>query len=85
LAGVTAPLNIHCLQHVPFEGPADIGDWIRARGHRLTTTHLYRGETPPPLESVDWIIVMGGPISNSIQKTCHEWPCQNSDMTEVDP
>ena len=25
ISGMAAPLNIHCLQHVPFEGPASIG------------------------------------------------------------
>ncbi len=60
---MATPLNILCLQHIPFEGPAGIGDWIHARGHQLTTTHLYRGEVPPPLESVDWIVVMGGPMN----------------------
>ena len=60
---MTSLLNIHSLQHVPFEGPARIGDWISARGHRLTTTHLYRREVLPSLESLDWIVVMGGPMA----------------------
>ena len=65
-------LKIHCLQHIPFEGPASIGDWIGARGHQLTTTHLYHGEAPPPLEAVDWIIVMGGPM-NVYEYRLHPW------------
>ena len=65
-------LRIHCLQHVPFEGPTSIGDWIGARGHRLTTTHLYRGEVLPPLEAVDWILVMGGPM-NIYEDRLHPW------------
>ena len=60
---MTGPLNIHCLQHVPFESPARIGDWVSARGHKLTTTHLYRGEVLPPLKSMDWLVVMGGPMN----------------------
>ena len=69
---MAAPLNIHCLQHVPFEGPAGIGDWIHTRGHQLTTTHLYRGEVLPALESVDWIIVTGGPM-NVYEHRFHPW------------
>jgi GMP synthase-like glutamine amidotransferase len=69
---MTALLNIHCLQHVPFEGPAGIGDWISGHGHRLTTTHLYRGEVLPSLESVDWIVVMGGPM-NVYEYRLHPW------------
>jgi GMP synthase (glutamine-hydrolysing) len=69
---MTSLLNIHCLQHVPFEGPARIGDWISARGHRLTTTHLYRREVLPSLESLDWIVVMGGPM-NVYEYRLHPW------------
>ncbi len=67
-----SPLNIHCLQHVPFEGPASIGDWIGARGHRLTTTHLYRREVLPSPGAVDGIIVMGGPM-NVYEYRLHPW------------
>jgi len=66
------PLNINCLQHVPFEGPAGIGDWIAARGHRPTVTHLYRGEALPRLESVDWIVILGGPM-NVYHYRFHPW------------
>ena len=69
---MASPLNIHCLQHVPFEGPASIGDWISARGHRLTTTHLYCREVLPLLETVDWIVVMGGPM-NVYEYRLHPW------------
>ena len=69
---MTSPLNIHCLQHASFEGPASIGDWISAREHRLTTTHLYRREILPSLESVDWIVVMGGPM-NVYEYRLHPW------------
>lgn len=65
-------LNIHFLQHVPFESPAGIGDWVSARGHRLTITHLYRREVLPSLESVDWIVVMGGPM-NVYEYRLHPW------------
>jgi GMP synthase (glutamine-hydrolysing) len=69
---MTPLLNIHCLQHVPFEGPASIGDWISACGHRLTTTHLYRGEVLPSLQAVDWIVIMGGPM-NVYEYRIHPW------------
>ena len=76
---MTSPLNIHCLQHVPFEGPASIGDWIGAHGHRLTTTHLYRREVLPSLESVDWIVVMGGPM-NVYEYRLHPWLREEKDF-----
>jgi GMP synthase-like glutamine amidotransferase len=65
-------LNVHCLKHVPFEGPANIAKWIGVRQHRLTTTHLYRGEALPALDHLDWIVVMGGPM-NVYEYRFHPW------------
>jgi len=56
-------LRIHFFQHVPFETPAWIGAWAAERGHALAGTHLYAGETAPPPERLDWLVVMGGPMS----------------------
>lgn len=55
-------MRIHCLQHVPFEGPAGIADWAAAQGHSLTVSALYAGEACPPQSDVDWLVVMGGPM-----------------------
>lgn len=56
-------MRLHCLQHVPFEGPAAIADWCAARGHALLGVHPYRGERFPAPESVEALAVMGGPMS----------------------
>ena len=69
---MSTSLNIHCLQHVPFEGPAGIGDWLAARGHRLTFTHLYHGETLPTVDKFDWLVIMGGPM-NIYEHRFHPW------------
>ncbi len=55
-------MRIQCLQHVPFEGPAAIGEWAQARGHRLELVPLYQGASPPPPAEFDWLLVMGGPM-----------------------
>jgi len=55
-------MRIHCLQHVPFEGPAAIGDWAHERGHKLTITRLDRGQHLPAIGTFDWLLVMGGPM-----------------------
>ncbi len=55
-------MHIQVLQHVPFEGPAGIGDWATSRGHSLATTHLYRGDPLPDLAGIDRLVVMGGPM-----------------------
>lgn len=55
-------MNIHFLQHVPFEGLASIRGWIERGGHRVGCTRLYAGDGFPRLDSVDLVIVMGGPM-----------------------
>ena len=54
---------IHSLEHQSYEGPGRIADWAAARGHALTRTALYAGGLPPPLESFDLLVVMGGSMS----------------------
>ena len=56
-------MRIQVLQHVPFEGPAFIAEWARARDHALAITRLYAGEALPALESFDFLVIMGGPMS----------------------
>lgn len=56
------PKHVHAFQHVPFEGPALIGDWARERGYRMSGTPLYLGGTLPDLSDVDLLVVMGGPM-----------------------
>lgn len=65
-------MRIHCLQHVPFEGPAGIADWAEARGHELSITHLYTGAVPPSPDAFDWLVVMGGPMGVHDQAE-HPW------------
>lgn len=55
-------LRIHYFQHVPFEGLGSIEPWIRQRGHRLSATQLFRGKELPPLDALDCLLVMGGPM-----------------------
>tara|TARA_R100001143_G_C3360417_1_gene135083 strand:- start:2873 stop:3580 length:708 start_codon:yes stop_codon:yes gene_type:complete len=56
-------MNIHYLQHVPFEGPGSIRLWAEQAGRELTGTQLYRNETLPDIEQVDALVIMGGPMS----------------------
>jgi GMP synthase-like glutamine amidotransferase len=59
----SARMKIHCLQHVPFEGPGSIGRWARLPGHSLTRTRLADGERLPSTDSFDLLTIMGGPMS----------------------
>jgi GMP synthase (glutamine-hydrolysing) len=55
-------MRVHVLQHVPFEGPAEIGDWFTRNGHVLTITRMYLGETLPAPDDFDFLVIMGGPM-----------------------
>jgi len=57
------PLKIHYLQHVDFESPGCIEQWAIEKGHKLSSTKLYLNESFPELAVIDWLIIMGGPMS----------------------
>ncbi|TRW22820.1 type 1 glutamine amidotransferase [Flavobacterium zepuense] len=56
-------LRIHYLQHVSFEGPGCISEWALSNNHELTNTRLYNDEAFPAIDAIDWLIIMGGPMS----------------------
>ena len=56
-------MHIHYLQHVPFEDLGSMKAWLQAHGHSLSVTRLYKEEPLPQINSFDWLIVMGGPMS----------------------
>ena len=55
-------MHIHCLQHVPFEGPAAIAVWAANAGHSFSATPLYEQADLPRQDDFDWLVVMGGPM-----------------------
>lgn len=72
IVGEEGSMRVHYLQHVPFEGPGCIADWVTAGGHTLTSTHFYRGDSPPEIRDLDWLVVMGGPM-NIYEHERHPW------------
>ena len=68
-------INIHYLQHVPFEGPAKIGEWALSNKHNLTSTKLYEDAILPPVKNIDWLVVMGGPM-NIYEEEVYPWLAQ---------
>lgn len=66
-------MQIHVVQHVPFEGPASFADWALERRHHLTTTRLDLGDALPKIDaSWDWLLIMGGPM-NVDEETRYPW------------
>ncbi len=56
-------MRAHFFQHVPFEGPGSMEPWLLASGYELTTTRFFESVEVPSLESLDMLVVMGGPMS----------------------
>jgi GMP synthase-like glutamine amidotransferase len=56
-------MRIVCLQHVAFEDAGLIAPWATARGHTLEMVRLDQGQPLPPAQTIDWAVVMGGPMS----------------------
>ena len=56
-------MKIHYLQHVVFEGPGSIEDWIRNHNYEYSCTRMYRDDSLPEVSDIDYLIIMGGPMS----------------------
>jgi len=69
---MTAIYKIHCLLHVPFEGPAIIADWVEKKNHLLSYTRFYEGDKLPDPSNVDLLVIMGGTM-NVFDFHIHHW------------
>lgn len=56
-------MRAHYLQHVPFEGLGSIETWLTATGYEISRTRLFVSEDFPDCDSLDLLVVMGGPMS----------------------
>lgn len=56
-------LRIHYLQHVPHEELGCIEEWVSISGHTLTSTKYFEDSKLPKINEIDWLIIMGGPMS----------------------
>jgi GMP synthase-like glutamine amidotransferase len=55
-------MMIHYFQHVPFEGPAFIGQWAQDAGVALKKIALYADDPIPSVNACEAVVVMGGPM-----------------------
>jgi GMP synthase-like glutamine amidotransferase len=54
-------MRIHCFQHVGFENPANISEWIETNGHSVDYTRFFEKEFElPEVDSIDVLLVLGG-------------------------
>lgn len=56
-------MKAHYLQHVPFEGLGCIEPWLELNGYDITCTQFYNEGSLPAIESIDLLIIVGGPMS----------------------
>ncbi|MBI2969832.1 MAG: amidotransferase [Gammaproteobacteria bacterium] len=56
-------MRVHYLQHVPYEGIGAIRAGFHERAHVLSCTSFFDGGELPAPAQLDWLIVMGGPMS----------------------
>ncbi|BFH23159.1 type 1 glutamine amidotransferase [Paenibacillus melissococcoides] len=55
-------MNIHYLQHVPFEGPEQVSAWAEQKGHQLRGSLLYENGRLPSTSEFDMLVILGGPM-----------------------
>ncbi len=65
-------MNVHSFEHVPFEGLAGIGPWLKRRGHSVSRTRFWLNEPVPDIGSIDLLVIMGGPMGVN-DELIHPW------------
>lgn len=59
-------MNVHFVQHETFEAPGAYLKWAEDKKHNITFSKVYAQQSlPVSVESIDLLIVMGGPQSPS--------------------
>lgn len=56
-------MRAHYFQHVPFEGLGSIEPWLKAAEFEISSTRFYQPWEFPHLDEIDFLIVLGGPMS----------------------
>lgn len=74
-------MRIHCLQHVPFEGPGCIETWAFEKGHSLSYTKFYEPHSLPEMQSFDCLIILGGHMGVH-DEAQHRWLKAEKDFIE---
>ncbi|MDN3397911.1 type 1 glutamine amidotransferase [Psychrobacter sp. APC 3426] len=65
-------LRIHTLFHTDYADLSFIKQWANAHNHPITVSRSYDDDVLPEPDSLDWLIVMGGPMSVHDEEK-HPW------------
>jgi GMP synthase (glutamine-hydrolysing) len=59
-------MRVHFVAHESFEAPGAYETWVRDRGYEATYSRAYAHDPlPQSIESIDLLVIMGGPQSPS--------------------
>lgn len=72
-------MHAHYFQHVPFEGLGSIEPWLQAEGYEISSTKFFQSRELPDLDSIDMLIVMGGPMSVNDEEI-YSWIVSEKDV-----
>lgn len=65
-------MNILLIQHDPLDGPGSLLEWAESRGHSIAFCLISGGAPLPSLESVDFLVSLGGPMG-AYEEEKHPW------------
>lgn len=68
----TTKTMIAIIQHVPYETPGYILDWLTANNFNYKLVDVYKGDPLPPLKAIDGLILMGGSM-NVHEENLYPW------------
>ncbi|PCI19892.1 MAG: amidotransferase [Piscirickettsiaceae bacterium] len=63
-------MKIHVLHHVYLPIKHGITQYLDASSHTVRHTYVHEKDIFPAVSDVDWLIVMGGPMSANDEKSC---------------
>jgi len=72
-------MRAHYLQHVSFEGLGSIETWLQKAGCQISCTRLFTSDKLPKIEDIDFLVVMGGPMSVNDEQD-HPWLKQEKEF-----
>lgn len=64
-------MRAHYFQHVHFEGLGSIEPWLVSNGYELTSTRFFESDRLPNPDAIDFLVVMGGPMSVNDEDKYH--------------
>ena len=65
-------MHIHYFQHDHYENLGYIGEWAESGGYTVSVTRFDLEPVMPELESIDWLVIMGGKMSVN-EEAKHPW------------